>query len=70
MRSQTGKFNRMPMINVNDEARDRIESKITSLTSRISDAINLKLEKKREEMQNISNLPGVTELRSEDEDDK
>ena len=60
----------MPMINVNDEARDRIESKITSLTSRISDAINLKLEKKREEMQNISNLPGVTELRSEDEDDK
>ena len=69
LRSQTSKFTRIPMINVNDDTRDRIESKISSLTQKIGDAINHKLEKKREEIKN-KNLPGVAELRSEDEEDK
>ena len=48
----------MPMINVNDENRDFIEEKLTKLNSKLADAINLKINKMREEkaMENMKKL--------------
>ena len=52
------------MINIQEETRDRIEAKVTSLTSKLSDSINYMLEKKREEVAvaKKSNFPVVAEL--------
>ena len=52
-------FTRMPMINVNDENRDFIEDKLTKLNSKVADAINIKINKMREEKA-MSNMKKLT----------
>ena len=49
----------MPMINVNDENRDFIEEKLTKLNSKLADAINIKINKMREEKA-MSNMKKLT----------
>ena len=60
------------MINIQEETRNRIEAKVSSLTSKLSDSINYMLEKKREgaaEAKKNNNLPAVGELQSDEEED-
>ena len=49
----------MPMINVNDENRDFIEDKLVKLNSKVADAINMKINKMREEKA-IANMKKIT----------
>ena len=39
----------MPMVSIQDEARDRIEDKISKLNTRLADSINQRIFKIREE---------------------
>ena len=60
------------MINIQEETRNRIEAKVSSLTSKLSDSINYMLEKKREdaaEAKKNNNLPAVGELQSDEEEE-
>ena len=61
------------MINIQEETRNRIEAKVSSLTSKLSDSINYMLEKKRvdaAEAKKNNNLPAVGELQSDEEEEK
>ena len=56
------------MINIQEETRHRIEAKVSSLTSKLSDSINYMLEKKRvdaAEAKKKNILPSVDELQSD-----